>query len=315
MNGSKPSTTILDRLSAGEILLADGATGTYLQNRGLEPGGAPELLNVTRPELIRQMAKDYFDAGADMVLTNSFGGTKFRLRMHGAEARVRELNRLAAEHARAVAPSRKYVVGSVGPSGGMLSSLGGDLDANDVYDGFAEQIKALEEGGADAVVIETQFVLDEAKIAIRAAKENTKVAVFCSMTFDKGPRGYFTMAGQTPEVAVRELLAAGADVAGTNCGNGIDRMVEIAEKMRAVTDRPLWVKSNAGIPKHVKGQPPLYPESPAYMAERFEKLAKLPVNVLGGCCGTGPEHIRALADVVRGKGIRAKAAPPVIGRG
>ncbi len=315
MNRSNHSATILGRLSAGEILIADGATGTYLQNRGLEPGGAPEMLNVTKPELIRQMAKDYFDAGADMVLTNSFGGTKFRLRMHGAEERVRELNRLAAEHARSVAPSGKYVVGSVGPTGGMLATLGGDLDANEVYDGFAEQIKALEEGGADAVVIETQFVLDEAKIAIKAARENTKVVVFCSMTFDKGPRGYFTMAGQTPEVAVRELFAAGADVAGTNCGNGIDRMVEIAEKMRAVSDRPLWVKSNAGIPRHVKGQPPLYPENPAYMAERFEKLADLPVNVLGGCCGAGPEHIRALADVVRGRGIRAKAGPSVIGRG
>jgi 5-methyltetrahydrofolate--homocysteine methyltransferase len=299
---------ILGRLAAGEILIADGATGTYLQRRGLEPGGAPELLNATNPGLVRQMAKDYFDAGADIVLTNSFGGTKFRLRMHGLEGRVRELNRLAAEHARSAAPDGGFVAGSVGPSGGILESLGGDIREQELYDAYAEQIKALEEGGADAVVIETQFVLDEAKTAIKAARENTKLAVFASMTFDKGPRGYFTMAGQTPETAVRELFAAGADIAGTNCGNGIDRMVEIAEKMRAVTDRFLWVKSNAGIPRHVRGQPPLYPETPEYMAERFEKLARLPVNVLGGCCGTGPEHIRALAGVVRGGGLRAFAA-------
>ena len=307
VNG-KGTPTILDRLAAGDILIADGATGTYLQGRGLEPGGSPELLNATRPELVRQMAKDYFDAGADLVLTNSFGGTRLRLRMHNLESRTRELNKLAAEHARWAAPRGKYVVGSVGPTGGMLQSVGGDLVESEVYDAFAEQVKALEEGGADAVVIETQFVLDEAKIAIKAARENTRLAVFSSMTFNKGPRGYFTMAGQTPEVAVKGLFAAGVDVAGTNCGNGIDRMVEIAQKMRAVTDGFLWVKSNAGIPKHVRGQPPQYPETPRYMAERFEKLAGLPVNILGGCCGTGPEHIRALAEAVRGKGLRATFA-------
>ncbi len=296
---------IAERLASGEILIADGATGTYLQTRGLEPGGAPELLNATRPDLIRQMARDYFDAGADMVLTNSFGGSRFRLRMHGLEGRVRELNRLAAEHVRSVAPASTYVVGSVGPCGGILESLGGEINENELYDAFAEQIAALEEGGADAVVIETQLSIDEAKVAVRAAKGNTRLEVFSSMTFDKGPRGYFTMAGQTPEAAARGLVAAGVDVVGTNCGNGIDRMLEIATLMRAATDALLWVKSNAGIPKHVKGRPPVYSESPEYMAERFEKLARLPVNVLGGCCGTEPEHIRALAETVKGKGLRA----------
>ncbi|GEM_PF-54262 len=303
--GVLPRQSILARLASGDILISDGGTGTYLQTRGLEPGGAPELLNATRPELIRQMAKDYFAAGSDLVLTNSFGGTVFRLRMHGLEARVRDLNRLAAEHARSAAPSGKYVVGSVGPSGGMLASLGGDIEETALYDAFSQQMKALEEGGADALVIETQFVLDEARIAIKAAKENTRLPVFSSMTFDKGPRGFFTMAGQTPAAAVKGLIDAGADVVGTNCGNGIDRMLEIAQQMRAATGKFLWVKSNAGIPKHVKGQPPLYPESPEYMAERFEKLARMPVNVLGGCCGTGPEHIRALAQAIRTKSLRA----------
>ncbi len=309
--GATPS--IIDRLSAGEILIADGATGTYLQTHGLDPGGAPEVLNATHPDVIRQMARDYFDAGSDFVLTNSFGGTRFRLRMHGAEGRVRELNMLAAELARAAAGPGQYVVGSVGPSGGILDTLGGDIGEAELYDAFAEQVKALEEGGADAVVIETQFVLQEAKVALRSTKENTRLPVFASMTFDKGPKGYFTMAGQTPETAVRGLFEGGAAVAGTNCGNGIDRMLEIAQQMRSASDGLLWVKSNAGIPKHVKGKPPQYPESPEYMAERFEKLARLPVNVLGGCCGTGPEHIRALAEVIRGKGLRAAVPAKKVG--
>lgn len=301
---------IIKRLAAGEVLISDGATGTYLQNRGLEPGGAPELLNATRPDLIRQMARDYFDAGSDLVLTNSFGANRFRLKMHSLESRTRELNRLASELGREAAPPGRFVVGSVGPTGAMLKSLGGDADEAEVYEAFAEQIAALEEGGADAVVIETQIVLEEALIAVRAARENARLPVFSTMTFDKGPRGYFTMAGQTPEVAAKGLFAGGADVAGTNCGNGIDRMVEIAGKMRAATPGFLWVKSNAGIPRHVKGQPPVYPESPDYMAERFSQLARMGINVLGGCCGTTPDHIRALVEAVRGQGLRAGAVTP-----
>jgi 5-methyltetrahydrofolate--homocysteine methyltransferase len=299
------TSPILQRLAAGDILIADGATGTYLQQHGLEPGAAPELLNVSRPGLIRQMAKDYYDAGSDLVLTNSFGANKFRLMLHGSAQRVRELNRLAAEHARAVAPSGRFVVGSVGPTGAFIAPLG-DVSQEEMYDALADQMTALEEGGADAVVIETQLALDEAKTAVRAARENTHLAVISSMTFDKGPRGYFTMMGDTPEKAATDLFAAGADVVGTNCGSGIDRMIEIAQRMRAVSPQYLWVKSNAGIPKVLKGGTE-YPESPEYMAERFETLAKLPVNVLGGCCGTGPEHIRALVQAVRDRGL--KAAP------
>lgn len=295
--------TILERLAAGDILIADGASGTYLQNHGLEPGGSPELLNAGQPALIRQMAKDYYDAGSDFVLTNSFGGSKFRLALHGAGDRVRELNRLAAEHARAVAPPGRYVVGSVGPTGEFIAPLG-NVSVGELYDALADQISALQEGGADAVVIETQLALEEAKVAVRAARENTRLAVFASMTFDKGPRGYFTMMGDTPERAVTELFAVGAHVVGTNCGSGIDRMVEIAVRMRAVSSGYLWVKSNAGIPKVAKGGTE-YPESPEYMAERFETLARLPVNILGGCCGTGPAHVRALVEVVRGNGLKA----------
>ena len=293
----KNNHVILDRLAAGDILLLDGATGTYLQERGLEPGGSPELMNSDSPDIVRQMAAEYFAAGADMVLTNSFGGSKFMLKKYGVGDRVRELNRLAAEHAKSAATEGKYVVGSVGPTGEFMEPLG-EVSEQEMYDAFAEQISSLEEGGADAVVIETQMAIEEAVTAIKAARENTGLVVMATMVFDKGPRGYFTMMGITPKRAVVELREAGAQVVGTNCGNGIEKMIELGTMMRSETDGYLVVQSNAGIPAIVQGEI-CYPESPEFMAEKYSKLAELPINVLGGCCGTGPEHIAHLAKAVR----------------
>ena len=288
---------ILDRLAAGDILLLDGATGTYLQEHGLEPGASPELMNSDSPDVVRQMAAEYFAAGADMALTNSFGGSKFMLKKYGAGDRVKELNRLAAEHAKSAAPPDKYVVGSVGPSGEFMEPLG-EVSEQEMYDAFAEQIASLEEGGADAVVIETQMAIEEAVTAVKAARENTGLVVMSTMVFDKGPRGYFTMMGITPERAVVELREAGAHVVGTNCGNGIEKMIELGTMMRSVTDDYLVIQSNAGIPAIVQGEI-CYPESPEFMAKNYSKLAELPINILGGCCGTGPEHIEHLAKAVR----------------
>ena len=290
--------TILDRLARGELLLSDGATGTYLQNHGLEPGGCPEEFNVSHPQVVQGMAHAYFEAGSDMVLTDSFGGSKFMLKKYGYGDRVREFNKLAAQHARSQAPPGRHVVGSVGPTGEFLEPLG-EVSEAEMYDAFVEQITALEEGGADAVVFETMTALEEATLAIKAAKENTKLIVISTMVFDKGPRGFFTMMGVTPERSVKELQEAGADIVGANCGNGIEVMVELARELRQATDGYLLVHSNAGIPSIKDGQI-VYPETPEFMAEGFEKLADIGVNILGGCCGTGPEHIRALAKALRG---------------
>lgn len=292
------SAMILDRLAGGEVLISDGATGTFLQAHGLEAGGCPEEFNASHPEVVRAMAKAYFDAGSDLVLTNSFGGSKFMAKKYGHGDRVREFNRLAAEHVRSQAPPGRHVVGSVGPTGEFLAPLG-EVGEAEMYDAFVEQITALEEGGAEAVIIETMTALEEATLAIRAAKENTALTVLATMTFDQGPRGYFTMMGVTPQRAVMELRAAGADVVGTNCGNGIDRMIEIFQEMREVGEGYLVVHSNAGIPEMKHGAI-VYPESPEYMAERFKTLASLGANIVGGCCGTGPEHIRALHAALRG---------------
>ena len=294
---STKQSALMERLLGGGVLISDGATGTYLQSHGLEPGGCPEEFNASHPETVRQMAKDYFDAGSDMVLTNSFGANKFMLKKYGHGDRVAEFNRLAAQHARSAAPPGGLVAGSVGPSGEFLEPLGEVTEA-EMLEAFKDQVTALAEGGADAILIETMTALEEATLAIRAVKEATNLPVIATMTYDKGPRGFFTMMGVQPERAVVELREAGADVTGANCGNGIDNMVEIAKQMRSATDGYLLVHSNAGIPAIRKGHI-VYDETPDYMAERFKELADLGINILGGCCGTTPSHINALSQIIR----------------
>jgi 5-methyltetrahydrofolate--homocysteine methyltransferase len=287
------AAALLERLGRRRVMISDGATGTFLQQHGLEPGGCPEEFNASRPGVVREMARQYFDAGSEMVLTNSFGGSVYMQKKYGYGDRVGEFNRLAAEHASSQAPEGSFVIGSVGPTGEFLEPLG-PVSEQEMYAAFVQQVTALEEGGADGVVVETMTALEEATLAIRAARENTGLAIMATMVFDKGPRGFFTMMGVTPERAVVELEKAGAHVVGTNCGNGIDNMVEIARRMREETSGYLLVHSNAGIPA-MRGREIIYPESPEYMAERFMALADLGVDIIGGCCGTGPEHIRALA--------------------
>ena len=290
--------TILERLARGDLIISDGATATYLQTKDLEPGGCPEEFNVSHPEVVRGMAKAYFDAGSDMVLTNSFGGNRFMLKKYGYGDRVDEFNRLAAEHARSQAPQGRYVVGSVGPTGELLKPLG-EVTEDEMLEAFGEQMSALAEGGAEAILIETKFAIEEASAAIRAARESTSLPVMATMTFDKGPRGFFTMMGVTPQQTAAGLSEAGADVVGVNCGNGIDAMVELAVEMREATDGYLIVHSNAGIPAIERGVI-VYPETPEFMAERFKTLADMGINIIGGCCGTNPDHIRSLAKAVRG---------------
>ena len=291
--------TILQRLAKGDLLVSDGATGSYLQQHGLEDGD-PEEWNVSHPDVVRGMAKAYFDAGSDMVLTNTFGGTSLRQNHYGFADRAAEFNRLGAELARSQAPDGCFVVGSVGPTGEVLNDPLRDnpLTEEQAYDAFAEQIVALSDGGVDAVNIETMIDITEAIIAVRAAKENTDLVVMSTMFFDKGPRGFFTMMGTPPADAVSKLQEAGADIVGANCGNGIDVMIELARELRAATDGYLLIHSNAGIPAPIGGEI-VYPESPEYMAERFKVMAHdVGVNILGGCCGTTPEHIRALIDAL-----------------
>ena len=290
--------SLLDRLASGETLISDGATWTYLESHGLEPGECPEELNVSNPELVRRMARDYFAAGSDMVLTHSFAGTRYMLDKYELGHRASEFNYQAAQHARSQAPPGSYVLGSVGPTGQFLAPIGRAVEP-DILESFAEQIAALEAGGADGVVIETMVSLEEAVLAIAAAKQSTGLVVMATMVFDRTSQGFQTIMGVTPSRAVGELLEAGADVVGANCGSGIEVMVELASELRAATDGYLLVHCNAGIPS-IRDAQIYYPESPEYMEEGFKRLVEAGINIIGGCCGTGPDHIRTIKRLLRG---------------
>jgi 5-methyltetrahydrofolate--homocysteine methyltransferase len=291
--------SILDRLARGDLLISDGAAGTYLQGHGLEPGACPEEFNFSHPEVVQGMARAYFEAGSALVLTNTFGANRFMLEKHGHGDRAGEFNRLGAQLARSQAPLGGYVFGSVGPSGQFLEPLG-DVSEAEMLDAFVEQVTALEEGGVDGVVVETMTAVEEAALAIKAARESTGLVVASTMVFDKSPRGFFTMMGVTPDRAVKTAFEEGAHIAGANCGNGIEVMAELARELRQITgDGYLLVHSNAGIPVLKDGEV-MYPETPEFMAEHFKVLAGLGINIIGGCCGTGPAHIRALAAALRG---------------
>lgn len=291
-------SSLLERLKSGSVLISDGATGTYLQGKGLEPGGCPEEWNLSHPEIVQGMAADYYASGSDAVETNSFGGSPYMLKKYGYGDRLEELNRLAAQHARRAASPENYVIGSVGPTGEFLEPIG-SVSESEMYEGFVRQVTSLAEGGADAICAETMTSLEEACLVVKATKAHTRLVAMATMTFDKGPRGNFTMMGVTPQAAVRGLLDAGADVVGANCGNGILYMIEITAEMRKVTGAPILIHSNAGIPVVRKGQV-IYSEDPEWMAPHYRRLVDAGATLVGGCCGTTPAHIRAISRVLRG---------------
>lgn len=285
----------LERLGRGEILAGDGAMGTELQARGLAAGACPELLNVTQPDLVQAIHRDYFAAGSDLVETNSFGGTRPRLARHGLQDRVAELARGAAELARRECPPGRFVAGSIGPTGEVLEPFG-DVSAAQSEALFAEQAEALAAGGVDLFFVETMMAAEEAVAAVRAAKA-TGLPVVATMTFNAGAGGVRTSWGVDAATAVQVLTDAGADALGANCGCGFDEMLLVMQAMRPLTALPLVAQANAGTPQ-IQGGVTVFPETPAQMRAKAAKLLALGVNFIGGCCGTGPAHIRVLRELV-----------------
>jgi len=275
-------------------ILTDGAWGTQLQVRGLPPGDLPDLWNLTRPELVEEVPRLYVEAGSEIVLTNTFRANRIVLREKDPAVDVRAVNRAGVEISKRAAGERAKVFASIGPSGKLLMT--GDVTEDELRAAFSEQVEALAEAGADALVIETMSDLAEAKIALAAAKATGLFTVAC-MVYDSGKNKDRTMMGVTPEQAAEELAEAGADVIGANCGNGIAGYVPVCERLRAATKLPIWIKANAGVPE-IRGGEVVYTTSPEEFASHVPRLVEAGASYIGGCCGTSPDYIRAVRAVL-----------------
>ena len=295
---------VVQRVKAGELLVFDGGYGTMLFAAGLLNGACPEVWNDTHAEIVAGIHKGYYDAGSDIVETNTFGGTRLKLDEYKIGDRTKELNVKGAQLARKVAPGHAYVAGSIGPTSRLPLDYALDAGVTDEdYEAtFREQAEALAEGGVDLFAVETMMFPQEATAAIRACKSVGDLPVMATMFFqyEEGNDRDRTMWGESPAEVAKSLLAAGADVVGMNCGRGPDRAITIIREMRAVTDAPLIAYPNAGLPV-TTGDTVTYELNPEEMARDYPALLDVGCNIVGACCGSDPRHIQRIAGVVRAR--------------
>jgi 5-methyltetrahydrofolate--homocysteine methyltransferase len=294
-----------ERLKRGDVIVGDGAWGTLLMQRGMKHGEAPEACNLSRPEILTETALLYLEAGAEVITTNTFGASPARLQSYGLDERTEEINRQGVVAIRQAVGNRAYVSASVGPTGKLIAPYG-KATPDEVYASFERQIRALVDAGADMICIETMTDLQEATLAVRAARAvSAAIPVMATMAFNETPRGFFTMMGVSVAKAAAGLEEAGADIVGSNCGNGIEKMIGVARAFKEHARLPLAIQANAGNPV-VRDGKTLYLETPEFMGEKAPELLNLGVQLIGGCCGTTPEHIRALRRVVDSYRARGK---------
>ncbi len=291
--------TICEELRERKALVADGGWGTLLMAAGMQAGECPELWNVSHPEVVRGIGEQYIAAGSDLISTNSFGGTRCKLGQYGLGGRVGELNEAAAALSRQAAGPDRHVIASIGPTGKFL--ITGEIAEDELFEAFKEQAQALERGGADACIIETFSAIDEAVVAVRAVKESTGLEIICSFTYASVVEGTpRTMMGASPADMAQAVLAAGADILGANCSFGSEDMLEVVKALRAANHGvPILVNPNAGQPVQTEGGVE-YPETPEYMAGFARQFLSAGAGIVGGCCGTNPQHIRAIRSAVDG---------------
>ncbi|NNE47174.1 MAG: methionine synthase [Rhodothermales bacterium] len=284
------------RLQSADVLVADGAIGTNLQAAGLTPGMPAEEWVIDRPDAIRSLHRSFVEAGSDLILTCSFGGNRIGMSRSQYAGRVAELNRSAAHMARLAADEADrtiFVGGSMGPTGSLVEPYG-SLGLDEVSEVFAEQARALEEGGVDFLILETFFAIEEARAAIEGVVRVSDLPLICSFSYDRGTR---TMMGVSPTAMVDALGDLRLAAVGANCGRTTDDMEEIIDELVAATDLPVWAKPNAGLPE---GDPPHYRVTPEQMAAYGVRYRTHGARVIGGCCGTTPEHVKDIADAIQG---------------
>ena len=288
---------ILERLKRGDVIVGDGAVGTMLMQRGLKAGESPETYNLTKPEVLEEIASLYLDAGSEIISTNTFGASPMRLQQFSLDKETEAINRIAVEAVRRAVRGKAYISGSVGPSAKMLKPIG-NAEPETIYASLLRQLSALLAAGIDMVCIETVMDLREAALAIKAVRSlDSEIPIMTTATFQKSPQGYFTLMGTSVKDAAVALEEAGADIIGSNCGNGAMQMVEIARELRQHAHAPVAIQSNAGLPVKIESGL-TYPETPDFVAARAAEMLDLGVQIIGGCCGTTPDHIRALRKMV-----------------
>ena len=279
-----------------KTVIFDGGMGSMLIARGLGPGESPESWNLEKPEAVAEVQRLYYEAGADVVHTNSFGASPVKLADRGLGDQAEQINRRAAEITKSVCPAGKLVAGDMGPTGKFLKPLG-DLDPRDAEDSYRRQAETLLTGGADLISIETMFSLEETLAAVRAVKSLGNVLVIASLTYNRTKNGFFTMMGDGVAKAVKALEDAGADAIGSNCSLGSAEMIELTAAIRAATHKPVLIQPNAGKPLAVDDAV-VYQQTPAEFAADGLRIKAAGADMIGGCCGTTPDFIRELAKAV-----------------
>ena len=288
------SETIFDVIKK-RIVLLDGGMGTELIAHGFRQGECPEAWNVEKPDIVKKIHKSYFDAGSDAVLTNSFGGSQIKLEAYNLGNRCYELNQAAAQNAIDAKPDGKFVGGSMGPIGKFLKPVG-NYEETQFEAAYAEQAKGLADGGADFLLIETQYDLMEALCALRGARKVTDKPVFVTMTFKTGPRGYYTEWGNSVQQCVEELEKEAVSVLGTNCTLDSKEMVDLVKIIRDITSLPIIAQANAGKPSLSDEGEVSYEQSIEDYIRYIPEMIKNGANVIGGCCGTNPKYIKRMAE-------------------